>query len=183
MSIKNLTCECCLGALKQIGDKTYKCESCDKEYIDHAATEEEIIWLANANQTLRKGNFDDAYEEFSNIVSKYPSCYEAYYGMCLCTHGVLFVDDILENKKVPTCYNISISSFLDDENYKKALQFAPVDLRPNYEEQARKIEVIRKEWLDKASKESPYDIFISFKQSDREKGLEKTKDYFSALEL
>ena len=123
MSIKNLTCECCLGALKQIGDKTYKCESCDKEYIDHAATEEEIIWLANTNQTLRKGNFDDAYEEFSNIVSKYPSCYEAYYGMCLCTHGVLFVDDILENNitfKIPY-YNAEIHmEKISGENFKKA---------------------------------------------------------------
>ena len=183
MSIKNLTCECCLGALKQINDKTYKCEFCDKEYIDHVASEEEMIWVANANQTLRKGNFDDAYEEFSSIVEKYPSCYEAYYGMCLCTHGVLFVDDILENKKVPTCYNISISSFLEDENFKKTIQYCPDELKNNFLEQARKIEVIRKEWLDKASKEDPYDIFISFKQSDREKGLEKTPDFYSAKDI
>ena len=183
MSIKDLKCECCLGQLKEITPKHYKCESCDKEYVDHVASEEEVIWLANANQTLRKGNFDDAYEEFSNIVSKYPESYEAYYGMVLCTHGVLFVDDILENKKVPTCYNISISSFLEDENFKKTLQYSPEELKENYLEQARKIEVIRKEWLEKASKESPYDIFISFKQSDREKGLEKTKDFYSAQEL
>ena len=147
MSIKDLKCECCLGQLKEITPKHYKCESCDKEYVDHVASEEEVIWLANANQTLRKGNFDDAYEEFSNIVSKYPESYEAYYGMVLCTHGVLFVDDILENKKVPTCYNISISSFLEDENFKKTLQYSPEELKENYLEQARKIEVIRKEWV------------------------------------
>ena len=183
MSIKDLKCECCLGQLKEITPKHYKCESCDKEYVDHVASEEEVIWLINANQTLRKGNFDDAYEEFSNIVSKYPECYEAYFGMSLCTHGIMYVDDVLENKKVPVCYNISTESILDDVNYQKALKYSPEELKENYLEQARKIEVIRKEWLEKASKESPYDIFISFKQSDREKGLEKTKDFYSAQEL
>ena len=183
MSIKDLKCECCLGQLKEITPKHYKCESCDKEYVDHIASEEEVIWLINANQTLRKGNFDDAYEEFSNIVSKYPECYEAYFGMSLCTHGIMYVDDVLENKKVPVCYNISTESILDDIDYQKVLKYSPEELKENYLEQARKIELIRTEWLEKASKEEPYDIFISFKQSDAENNLEKTKDFYSALGL
>lgn len=183
MSIKNLKCECCTGNLKQLTQNKYKCESCGQEYIDHISTDEERIWLASANKTLRMGNFDDAYEEFNKIVEKYPNCYEAYYGMTLCSHGIIYIDDILENKKVPTCYNVTITSFLNDINYKKTLELCPKELKANYEEQARKIEVIRQEWVEKVSKEPPYDIFISFKKSDKEKNIKETSDYLSAFLL
>lgn len=183
MIYKDKRCESCLGALKQISDNKYRCEACGQEYVEHVVTDEEIIWLASANKILRMGNFDDAYEEFQNIVSKYPKNYEAYYGMCLCTHGVLFVDDVLENKKVPTCYNISNSSIFDDINFKKVLELCPKELKQNYLEQAKKIDAIRIEWLEKASKEKPYDVFISYKQSDKENGIKETNDSHFAFHL
>ena len=89
MIYKDKSWESCLGALKQISDNKYRCEACGQEYVEHVVTDEEIIWLASANKILRMGNFDDAYEEFANIVSKYQYSYEAYYGMVLATHGVL----------------------------------------------------------------------------------------------
>ena len=183
MSIKDLVCEMCLGTLKEVSKDVYICESCGKLYKQHITTDEEIIWLANANKLLRRGDFDDAYEEYSAIVEKYNNCYEAFFGMTLCTHGIIYVDDLLEGKKVPTCYNVAITSFLDDDNFNKALLYAPNEVKENYIEQANKIEVIRKEWLEKASKEEPFDVFISFKQSDRENGIEKTKDYYACLEI
>lgn len=180
---QNRICNMCLGELKKLENNIYQCESCGKKYEHITQTEEEIILLIEANKTLRLGRFDDAYTEFKNIVSKYPKSYEAYFGMLLSKHGIIYVDDLLENKKVPTCYNITNNSLLKDEDYEKSLKYAPTDIKNNYIKLVEQIESIRKEWFNKASNEPPYDIFLSFKQSDRENGIEKTKDYYTALEL
>ena len=176
-------CNMCLGELKELTKDIYICQSCGKKHFINQQTKEEEIWLANANKTLRIGNFDDAYIEFTNIVTKYPKNYEAYFGLLLSKHGIIYVDDIIENKKVPTCYNITNNSLLEDDNYKKAIMYAPYEIKENYKILINQIEKIRKEWLEKASKEAPYDIFISFKQSDIENNISKTKDYYTCLEL
>ena len=93
MDNRNFVCNMCLGELKKVTDTLFICVSCGKNHLISTQTEEEIIWLSNANKTLRIGNFDDAYQEFSSIISKYPKCYEAYFGMVLSKHGIIYVDD------------------------------------------------------------------------------------------
>ncbi len=165
MSIKNKICEYCKAQLILLENGQYKCEACGALFEEDKISEEETILLNNAHQDLRIGKFDDAYEKFSDIISKYPNNYEAYWGICLCNHGVIFVDDIKEDKKVPTCYNMEIRSFLEDPNYIKTIELCPESLKGNYELLANKIEIIRKEWIAEASKIKPYDVFISFKHT------------------
>ena len=63
------------------------------------------------------------------------------------------------------------------------LELCPKELKQNYLEQAKKIDAIRIEWLEKASKEKPYDVFISYKQSDKENGIKETNDSHFAFHL
>ena len=90
----------------------------------------------------------------------------------------MYVTDLDENKKVPTCNSISEFSFIESKDVQKAISLAPKDIAETYKKQAEQIEGIRLEWMKKASKEKPYDVFICFKDSDRERGLERTDDSY-----
>ena len=84
---------------------------------------------------------------------------------------------------MPTCNNITENSFLQDKDVQKAISCAPADVKTTYQQQAQQIEKIRIEWLDKARKEPPYDVFISYKDSDKENGIDRTQDSVDAMEL
>ena len=107
MASVDLQCKYCLAQLKVIGENHYKCESCGNEVIEKDDTPQELsILLVNAYQDLRLTKFDDALDRFTDIVNKYPDNYMAYWGLCLAEHGVVFVEDRIEEKMVPTCYNM-----------------------------------------------------------------------------
>ncbi|MGN0622425.1 MAG: toll/interleukin-1 receptor domain-containing protein [Oscillospiraceae bacterium] len=97
--------------------------------------------------------------------------------------GIVYVTDVNENKKIPTCNNITENSFMNDKDVQKAISLAPADIADGYKNQAEYIEKVRVEWLEKASKEPAYDVFISFKDSDRENGIERTQDSIDAQDL
>ena len=138
---------------------------------------------ANAWVALRNNDFEKAAELFENIIVKDASNHEAFWGRALALNGIVYVTDYNENKKVPTCNNITEESFLKNKDVQKAISLAPTDIKESYQKQAEQIEKIRIEWLNKASKEPVYDIFISFKDSDREHGIERTQDSIDVQDL
>ena len=71
----------------------------------------------------------------------------------------------------------------EDKDFKKAVELAPAEMATWYKEQATYIEKVRTTWIDMAKNETPYDIFISYKDSDEAKDIERTKDSINALEL
>ena len=156
----------------------YHCRYCG--YVKpFEATEEEQSLLYAAAQKLRMADFDEARDLYDDIASKFPSSAEARWGIVLCEYGIKYEDDY-DGKKIPSCYAARYESFLEDPNYKKALQLADKNLRNYYESQAKRIEATRKEWVEKAEKEPPYDIFLSFK--DTEDG-ERTVDSYEAHDI
>ena len=182
MAVVNLQCKYCLAQLKVVGENHYRCESCGNEVIEKEDSPQELsILLVNAFQDLRLTKFDDAVDRFTDIIVKYPDNYMAYWGLCLAEHGVVFVEDRIEEKMVPTCYNMEIKSFLDNPNYQKAIELAPEEQVKNYEYQAAKIEYIRKEWIEKANSIPPYDIFISFKHRDEFGNVTSDYEYLNDL--
>lgn len=180
--MEELRCKICGAPLETDGTKSVvKCKYCGNSNI--VATTEETNEINDAMFLLRQGNFDDADEKFQDIISRYPKSSEAYYGRVLCKYGIVYVDDALENKKVPTIYNLNIKSFIDDPLFKKALDYANEETKKDYLASAEKIEAIRKEWVEKANKEKPYDVFICFKDSDREAGIQRTEDSIAATDI
>ena len=175
-------CKTCGGVLHRVGNH-YICQACGNKWTIDAAEDVHVVDRANAWAALRNGDFDHAAELFEIIHQKEPKDHEAFWGLSLACAGILYVVDYEEHKKVPTCNNISEDSFLNSKNVKKAIELAPADIAEGYRQQAEQIERIRTEWLQKARKEPPYDIFISYKDSDREHGLDRTQDSVDAQDL
>lgn len=170
-------CKNCGGALTLKGN-IYLCRFCGAVFENNAVGG---TLTTLAFEQLRTAKFDDASETFSEVISKYPNSHEAYFGKLLAKYGVVFVDEA-SGKKIPTCYEL-IESVTDDDLFKKAVDLAPSDVAEGYKKLGKKIERVRAAWKEKASKEKPYDIFLCFKDSDRENGIERTKDSFAASDL
>ena len=175
-------CKTCGGSLERQGNY-FVCDSCGNKWEIDRAEDSTAVDRANAWNALRDGDFDSAAELFEEIISKDKDNHEAYWGRALATNGIIYVTDLNENKKVPTCNNITGNSFIENRDVKTAISLAEPEIAANYKEQANKIEAIRVEWFEKASREKPYDIFISFKDSDRQNGIERTQDSIDAQEL
>ena len=143
------------------------------------ATPEETALLFEASAKLRLADFDGARERYEDITSRFPKCAEAYWGLTLCQYGIKYEDDY-DGKKIATCYAASYESLYDNPDYKKAISLADPEARAYYESQAKVIELRRKEWVGKARKEAPYDVFLSYKDSD---GGKRTSDSYKAHDL
>ena len=173
-------CNIC-GANYEYKNGRWICPACGA-YKPEELSNEEVTLLYNASQKIRLALFDDAEEQYKDIVAKYPDNPDGYWGLVLAKYGIKYEQDY-DGKMIPSCYAASYESVLTDKNYLKAIELADKDNKKYYEEQANKIEKIRREWIDKASKEEPYDIFISYKDTEKENGTERTKDSYDALEL
>ncbi|MBQ4091020.1 MAG: InlB B-repeat-containing protein, partial [Clostridia bacterium] len=176
------TCKSCGGIIERRGNY-YVCQSCGNKWVIDADNDVHVIDRANAWSALRDCDFERASELFETIIFKEPKNHEAYWGRALAGAGIIYVSDLNENKKVPTCNSISEDSFINNSDVKKAIDLAPAEIGKSYKKQSEQIEKIRLEWLEKARKEPPYDVFISFKDSDREHGLERTEDSVDAQDL
>jgi len=176
------TCKSCGGSLERIGNY-YVCKFCGSKWTIDADQDVHVIDRANAWSALRDCDFERAGELFENIIYKEPENHEAYWGRALANAGIMYVTDFHENKKVPTCNSISESSFTESRDVKKAIELAPGDIAKSYRNQAEQIEAIRVEWVKKARREPAYDVFISYKDSDRENGIDRTGDSYDAHEL
>ena len=175
-------CGTCGGALERKGDY-YCCRFCGNKWVVDVTDDLRFVDRANAWSALRSCDFERACELFENILFNEPENHEAYWGRALSYHGIIYVTDLNENKRVPTCNNIGEDSFVDCADVKKAIAYAPADIGESYREQARLIEDIRIEWLDKARKEPPYDIFLCYKDSDAENGIDRTEDSVVAQDI
>ena len=166
-------CNIC-GANYEYLNGRWKCPACGA-YKAEELSNEEVTLLYSAAQKLRLSNFYEAEEAYSDIIEKYPQNANAYWGRLLSKHGIKYEEDF-DGRKIPTCYATSIESLIDDKDYQKAIEFADAENQVHFANQASYIERVRKEWVDKASKEAPYDIFLCYKESDREAGIERTAD-------
>lgn len=173
-------CNSC-GAYFEYRNGKWICPACDAIKPEEISNEE-VTLLYNAAQKLRVQEFDDAEEAYLDIIQKYPKQHEAYWGY-VCSHYGIKMEEDFDGKCVPTCCFPSIDSFLKDKNYKKALEYATEDTKAWYKEKAEYIERVRKEWVEKVKGEEAYDIFISYKDSDEEHGIDRTEDSINALEL
>jgi len=173
-------CNIC-GANYEYRNGRWICPACGA-YKAEELSNEEVTLLYNAAQKLRVQEFDVAEELYSDIINKYPKQHEAYWGYVCSKYGIKYEVDF-NGRKIPTCCYTTIESFIEDTDYKKALKFAPTEIADWYKSQADYIERVRKTWIEKAKSEPPYDIFISYKDSDIEHGIERTEDSYNALEL
>ncbi len=126
-------------------------------------------------------NFDDsytAYQKAAEIDKKEP---EAYFGMALATAQVQYLKDYVNNRMQPIVHAISEKSFLQDNNYKKALECATQEQKLEYTAKAKEIDDIRRQFYELKKSGLKYDCFICVKVT--EDGGRHTEDSHIASTL
>lgn len=181
----DFVCNSCGDNLEfKIGDKIGICPSCGRKQPLPKDNSEEINRLLEEARRLRfvEKDYDRArykYEEVLNIAPDEPL---ANWGMVLCHYGIQYADDPITKKKVPTLNRMQNESILDNQYYKQACSLSEYEQRILYEEDANYIDGVQREFHSIASKEKPYDVFISYK--DKIDGTDqKTEDFEIAREL
>lgn len=164
------------------GQTVVTCEFCQSKQTVANANDERKENLFNRANSLRSAcDFDKAILSYQSILTLFPNEPEAYWGICLCKYGVEYIDDIKTGKKIPTIHRASFNSILKDNDYLAAISYADVVAKEEYEEEAKQIANIQKNYLSISQKEEPFDIFICYKESD-ENG-KRTPDSVMAQEI
>lgn len=173
-------CNIC-GANYENRNGRWKCPACGA-FKPEELTNEEMTLLYIADQKRRLADFDEAERAYTDIIEKYPQNPYGYWGRLLCKHGIKYERDY-DGNMIPTCCAPTIESLYTDRDCLRALDLADTDTKQYFKSQAEYIERIRTIWIEKASKEKPYDIFICYKDSDLANGIDRTQDSIEAQDI
>lgn len=165
------------------------CQYCGTEY---KGTDKDLSYELQSIVSRRQmREFIQAEELCHELIQKSPDLSEAYWQLLLVELGVVYVTESGTAK--PTFFSYSYTdreSILNNENYKKAISNSKNDEdKAFYEEKAKELDSLLKEFFSLVAKESSYDIFISFKKSeqatlsDGESRTIDTPDYLKAKEI
>lgn len=175
-------CKTCGEQLVEKKGEYYICKYCGHRWMIEENAKRSMA-LENAWESLRLADFDRAEEFFDEAIEENKANHEAYWGKALAAANITYVNDLSENKKVPTCHNISEQPFSEGNFVKNAIKLAPKEVAIMYRQQAEYIDKVRAEWLEKADKEPDYDVFISYKDSDKENNIDRTDDSYACTEI
>lgn len=178
-----LKCKMCGGDLVLNGEKTIiECEYCGtQQTIPNTDNEKKTNLFNRANRLRMSAEFDKAAGVYESIVAEFPEEAEAYWGLCLCAYGIEYVDDPATGKKIPTCHRTSAESIMDSSNFEMACEYADVVAKRLYRSEAREIDRLQKDILSIVSNESPYDVFICYKETGEDGG--RTEDSVIAQDI
>ena len=178
-----IKCKMCGGDLTLTeGQSVAECEYCgSRQTVPTADDEKKLIQFERAERLRRNCEFDKAAGLYEAIVSEFRQEAEAYWGLVLCKYGIEYVDDPATGKKIPTCHRSSFDSVLKDSNFDLVMECSDAASRKIYREEAKAIEALRNGILEVSGKESPYDIFICYKETGADGG--RTVDSVMAQEM
>lgn len=172
-----LKCKMCGGDLQIIpGLNIAECEYCGtRQSVPRTPDERKTSYFNRANEARRANEFNKAIGIYESIVSEYPDEAEAYWGLCLCTYGIEYVDDKKTGKKIPTCHRTVFNSFFEDKNFASALLYADNEQKQIYQQEASEIDRIQKSIINTVKQEKPFDVFICYKETNERTG-QRTKE-------
>ncbi len=178
-----IKCKMCGGDLNiQEGNPICECEFCGSmQTVPLADSEKKINLFNRANHLRMNAEFDKAAAVYESIVAEFPSESEAYWGLCLCTYGIEYVDDPASGEKKPTCHRTLPVSIMEDNNFEQACDYADGVARRTYREEAKAIDRIQQDILQIVVNEKPYDVFICYKETSEEG--DRTEDSVLAQEI
>ena len=162
-----IKCKMCGGDLAfEPGSTVCECEYCgSKQTIPSADSEKKTNLFNRANRLRMNSEFDKASAVYEQIVAEFPEEAEAYWGLCLCAYGIEYVDDPATGSKIPTCHRTLPTSIMEDSNFEQACDYADPVARKVYREEAKTIDRIQKDILSIVQNETPYDVFICYKET------------------
>ena len=163
-----IKCKMCGGDMEISADQ--RCGTC--EYCGSTMTlpkvddEQRAAAFNRGNYFRRIGEFDKALLVYERIVQEDETDAEAHWCCALCRFGIEYVQDPASREYLPTCHRASFDSFLEDVDYKAALEHADPVARGQYEKDGEKIAQVQRGILSVSQKEQPFDVFICYKESD-----------------
>lgn len=158
----------CGGTLEIKNNETVAvCEYCGTKQTLPKSNDETVSNLFNRANNLRlKCEFDKAEEVYEKILDLDNTEAEAHWGIVLCKYGIEYVEDPKTYTRVPTCHRTSYDAILADAEYLAAVANADTYQKHLYEEEAKKINAIQRDILSIVKNESPFDVFICYKETD-----------------
>ncbi len=176
-------CKMCGGTIEfEQGATVGVCDSCGtKQTLPRLDDEKRANLYDRANHFRRNNDFDKAMGIYEQILNEDNTDAEAYWSLVLCRYGIEYVEDPSTHKRIPTVNRAQFTSIYMDEDYKSALRYADGYQRQIYEEEAKTIDDIQKGILEISSKEEPFDVFICYKETD--KNGRRTQDSVLANDL
>jgi len=181
--MRAFVCKMCGGQLS-VDERTgiATCEYCGTRQSVPLFTEDsERLLYESGNSYLLHGEYDKAENVFNQLLAIRPGAAELYWALVLCRYGVTYVKDPGTGKFVPTCNRTHYTSIFQDDNYLKATQLASAQTCALYKADAATIDQIQRGILEVAKQEKPFDIFISYKETDDHGN--RTKDSVVAQRL
>ena len=176
-------CKICGGSLdvKQ-GERITVCEYCGVRQTMPSFVEPKTQEIYNrASSYLMHNEFDKAENLYNQILLDNKEDADAYWNILLCRYGVTYVKDPASGKYIPTCNRTLYTPIFNNENYQNALKYADDKQRELYISDAQTIDDIQKGILAVSRKEKPFDIFISYKETDLNGA--RTKDSIASQDL
>lgn len=164
-----LKCKMCGGNI-EVGENQNigVCDSCGSTMTIPNVNDERILNLFDrANHFRLQNEFDKALAAYESILSEDNKNAEAHWGCVLSRYGIEYVEDPTTHKRVPTCHRVQNESVLSDLDYKAAVKYTDDIAAKNlYQQEAENISEIQKNILSIANNETPYDVFICYKETD-----------------
>ena len=178
-----LKCKICGGDMTV--DRTTGITVCDycgtKQNLPQFTDESSELLYNRGNSYLMHNEFDKAENIFNQLLSINPQDAEIYWDLVMCKYGVNFVKDSKSGKYIPTCNRTHYLPIFQDENYQKAIKFSSGDKKEYYRSNAKIIDRIQRGIISVSKKEKPFDIFISYKETNSDGS--RTKDSIEAQKL
>ncbi len=161
-------CKMCGGDLHpEENATTCECEYCGSvQTIPTADNEKKGNLFNRANRLRMAAEYDKAAAVYTSITAEFPEEAEAYWGLCLCKYGIEYVEDPTTAKKIPTCHRTRSESIMDDPDFDQACENADAVAKRVYREEAKAIDRLQQDILSVVVNESPYDVFICYKETD-----------------
>lgn len=176
-------CKICGGNLEI--EKNQKIATCEYCGIKQTLPKNENNKITNlydrANHFLRNNEYDKAEVIYETILNEDMTDGEAYWSIVLCKYGVQYVKDPKTGQYIPTCNRTKTTSIFADEDYKQALENSQEEQKELYKKQANQINEIQRRIVELASKEEKYDVFICYKEKD--KNGQRTQDSVLAQDI
>lgn len=139
-------------------------------------------YIFDGNEYLENCEFNKAFKKFKKVteldkenISEYKA--EAYFGMAMADFQVNLLTDKVHNRVQPICYKAySKLKFMENEYYKKALEFANDVQKEIYEDVATRIDKIMGQFNKFKQQRLKWDCFICVKVSECSSNL-TTEEY------
>ncbi len=162
-----IKCKVCGGDMELAANMSYgTCEYCGSTMTLPKVEEEQRAASFNrGNHFRRLGEFDKALTVYEKLVQEDEHDAEAHWCCALCRFGIEYVQDPVTGGYLPTCHRASFESFLEDVDYKAAVNSADAVAREHYIKGGKQIAGIQKQLLATIQQEDPFDVFICYKES------------------